>query len=151
MKLGIKKIIITLMILTSSLFAMSEKSMTVYKSPYCGCCTAWIDLMKEKGFDVKVVLVDNVMNINKKLGISAQNSSCHTAITDSYVISGHVDYSAIKKMLKEKPNIKGLTVRGMPLGSPGMEQDGIIHPYNVLSINNDGSSDVYENHMNGKK
>ncbi len=117
-----KKTILSLMLITSSIFAMEGKTMTVYKSPFCGCCSDWIDIMKTKGFKIDVIETNEVNNIKQKAGLQAGQTSCHTAFVDGYVIEGHVDYSAIKKMLVEKPNILGITVPGMPIGSPGMEQ-----------------------------
>ena len=141
-----KKIALLLLLMITSIFAVENQKMTVYKSPYCGCCTNWIDIMKQKGFDVNVVMVDNVMDINKKLGIKDEHSSCHTAVVNNYVVIGHVDYSAVQKMLTDKPAIKGLTVPGMPIGSPGMEQNNMKQHYNVLAINNNDSVSVYEKH-----
>lgn len=135
-----------LLILATSMFAMEGKKMTVYKSPYCGCCTTWTEIMKSKGFDIKIEMVDNVMFLNEKLGITPHTASCHTALVDGYVVVGHVDYSAVKKMLTEKPDIKGITVPGMPVGSPGMEQGNMKQSYNVLYINKDGTTGVYEKH-----
>ncbi|CAI8224991.1 MAG: DUF411 domain-containing protein [Sulfurovum sp.] len=132
--------------IATSLYAVEGTKMTVYKSPYCGCCTKWVDIMKAKGFDVDVKMVDNVNAVNKKLQIDPKLSSCHTAIVDNYVVIGHVDYSAVKKMLDEKPNIKGITVPGMPIGSPGMEQGNMKQSYNVLSINGDNSVGIFEKH-----
>ena len=141
-----KKTILSLMLITSSIFAMEGKTMTVYKSPYCGCCTKWIDIMKTKGFKIDVIETNEVNNIKQKAGLQAGQTSCHTAFVDGYVIEGHVDYSAIKKMLVEKPNILGITVPGMPIGSPGMEQGNTKQAYNILYVNKDGSTGVYEAH-----
>ncbi|MBU0923502.1 DUF411 domain-containing protein [bacterium] len=141
-----KKIILFLALITSSVFAMEGKTMTVYKSPSCGCCTKWIDIMKSKGFEVKTIETNEVNTIKQKAGLQAGQTSCHTAFVDGYVVEGHVDYSAVKKMLDEKPNIIGITVPGMPIGSPGMEQGNTKQAYNVLSVNKDGSTDVYEAH-----
>lgn len=141
-----KKTILISILLASSVFAMEGKKMTVYKSPYCGCCTKWIDIMKTKGFEVKTIMSNNMNEIKSKVGISKNMASCHTAIVDGYVIEGHVDYSAVKKMLTEKPNIIGITVPGMPVGSPGMEQGNMKQAYNVLSINKNGSLAIYEKH-----
>jgi hypothetical protein len=125
---------------------MEGKLMTVYKSPYCGCCTKWIDIMKSKGFEVKEVITNEMNKIKQESGLQAGQTSCHTAFVDGYVIEGHVDYSAIKKMLVEKPNILGITVPGMPIGSPGMEQGNTKQAYNILYVNKDGSTGVYEAH-----
>ena len=141
-----KKTILSLMLITSSIFAMEGKTMTVYKSPFCGCCEKWIDIMKTKGFKIDVIETNEVNNIKQKAGLQAGQTSCHTAFVDGYVIEGHVDYSAIKKMLVEKPNILGITVPGMPIGSPGMEQGNTKQAYNILYVNKDGSTGVYEAH-----
>ena len=141
-----KKTILSLMLITSSIFAMEGKTMTVYKSPFCGCCTKWIDIMKSEGFKVNSIETNEVNNIKQKAGLQAGQTSCHTAFVDGYVVEGHVNYSAIKKMLEEKPNIIGITVPGMPIGSPGMEQGNIKQAYNILYVNKDGSTGVYESH-----
>jgi hypothetical protein len=141
-----KKTILSLMLITSSIFAMEGKTMTVYKSPSCGCCSEWIDIMKSKGFKVDVIETNEVNNIKQKAGLQAGQTSCHTAFVDGYVVEGHVDYSAVKKMLVEKPNILGITVPGMPIGSPGMEQGNTKQAYNILYVNKDGSTGVYEAH-----
>ena len=141
-----KKTILSLMLITSSIFAMEGKTMTVYKSPYCGCCTKWIDIMKSEGFKVNSIETNEVNNIKQKAGLQAGQTSCHTAFVDGYVVEGHVNYSAIKKMLEEKPNIIGITVPGMPIGSPGMEQGNTKQAYNILYVNKDGSTGVYEVH-----
>ena len=141
-----KKTILSLMLITSSIFAMEGKTMTVYKSPSCGCCSKWIDIMKSKGFKVDVIETNEVNNIKQKAGLQAGQTSCHTAFVDGYVVEGHVNYSAIKKMLEEKPNIIGITVPGMPIGSPGMEQGNTKQAYNILYVNKDGSTGVYEAH-----
>ena len=141
-----KKTILSLMLITSSIFAMEGKTMTVYKSPSCGCCSEWIDIMKSKGFKIDVIETNEVNNIKQKAGLQAGQTSCHTAFVDGYVIEGHVDYSAIKKMLVEKPNILGITVPGMPIGSPGMEQGNTKQAYDILEVNKEGSTSVYESH-----
>ena len=141
-----KKTILSLMLITSSIFAMEGKTMTVYKSPYCGCCEEWINIMKSKGFTVNTIETNEVNNIKQKAGLQAGQTSCHTAFVDGYVVEGHVNYSAIKKMLQEKPDILGISVPGMPVGSPGMEQGNTKQAYDVLYVNKDGSKGVYESH-----
>lgn len=144
--MNLKQILFGMCITLTSIYALEGKTMTVYKSPYCGCCTKWVDIMKAKGFEIETKMVDNVMFVNEQLGITPHTASCHTAIVDGYIIVGHVDYSAVEKMLIEKPNIKGISVPGMPVGSPGMEQGNMKQRYNVLYINKDGTTGVYEKH-----
>ena len=141
-----KKTILSLMLITSSIFAMEGKTMTVYKSPFCGCCSDWIDIMKTKGFKIDVIETNEVNNIKQKAGLQAGQTSCHTAFVDGYIVEGHVNYSAIKKMLQEKPDILGISVPGMPIGSPGMEEAHIKQAYNIIYINKDVTEGVYESH-----
>ena len=141
-----KKVLLSSLLLATSIFAIEGKEMTVYKSPYCGCCTKWVDIMKEKGFKVNTIMSNNMNEIKAKLGITPKMSSCHTALVDGYIVEGHVNYSAIKKMLTQKPDIVGLTVPGMPIGSPGMEQGNMKQAYNIMSIKKDGSLNIYEKH-----
>jgi hypothetical protein len=142
----IKQLLLGVSLFATSMFAMEGKTMTIFKSPSCGCCTKWADIMKENGFNIETTMVNDVIYVNHKLGILPQSSSCHTAIVDGYVVVGHVDYSAVKKMLENKPNIKGITVPGMPIGSPGMEQGDMKQSYNVLYITHDGKTGIFEKH-----
>ena len=142
-----KKTILIMFMAMSLSYAEMAKEMTVYKTPYCGCCENWIALMKEKGFDVKTIIKDNFDDLKRSKGLNEQTASCHTALIDGYVIEGHVDYSAVKKLLTQKPkDIKGLTVPGMVVGSPGMEMGDKKVPYNIIAIKKDGSSEIYEKH-----
>lgn len=107
---------------------------TVYKSPTCGCCTAWIDHLKANGFQVQAHNQDNVHPYKIKAKLGAGMGSCHTAFVDGYAVEGHVPAKDIKRMLLEKPDISGLTVPAMPIGSPGMEIPGVkADAYQVIS------------------
>lgn len=141
-----KTLFLTLIVATLG-YAEILKEMTVYKTPYCGCCGNWIKAMEKEGFKVNTIVKDDFHEVKEANGITAKISSCHTALIDGYVIEGHVDYSAIKKLLTEKPkDIRGLTVPGMVVGSPGMEMGNKKDPYNILAIKKDGSTEVYEKH-----
>jgi len=97
---------------------------TVTKDPSCGCCGGWVDHLKADGFAVEVVETAAVNRVKAKLGVPSELASCHTAEIDGYVIEGHVPAAAIRRLLAEKPQARGLAVPGMPVGSPGMEIDG---------------------------
>ena len=120
--------------------------MTVYKSPTCGCCSNWIAHMKENGFEVKSLDVDDIDVVKKGNGVPAAVSSCHTAVVGGYVVEGHVPASAVKRMLSEKPAIAGIAVPGMPAGSPGMEVPGRQDAYSVVSFDKAGKQSLYEKH-----
>ncbi len=115
----------------------------VYKSPTCGCCNLWIDHMKTNGFDVRAHDTDDVVEHKYRLGVPPGHGSCHTAEVNGYLIEGHVPAREIKRMLKEKPKARGLVVPGMPKGSPGMEQGERKDRYEVLLVNQDGSTRTY--------
>jgi hypothetical protein len=97
----------------------------VTKDPNCGCCGGWVDHMKAAGFPVEVVTTPQVNRVKARLGVPDDLASCHTAEVGGYVIEGHVPADAVKRLLAEKPQAKGLAVPGMPVGSPGMEVEGV--------------------------
>ena len=93
---------------------------TVYKSPYCGCCAGWADYLEARGFQVSVHDRADLSDIKAKYGIGPKLHSCHTAVVEGYAIEGHVPADDIWRLLKERPKIKGLAAPGMPAMSPGM-------------------------------
>ncbi|MGD2071228.1 MAG: DUF411 domain-containing protein [Gemmatimonadota bacterium] len=115
----------------------------VWKSPTCGCCGDWVVHMRQAGFPVEVHDVQNLGEKKLEHGIAPQHQSCHTATVDGYVVEGHVPADLVKRMLADRPDIQGLTVPGMPAGSPGMEVPGRKDPYDVLALVGDGSVVVY--------
>ncbi len=127
-----------------TLFGASLPEVTVFKSPYCGCCGQWVKHMQKNGFKVHVILKKDMDSIKRKFDIPMRLSSCHTAIIGKYIIEGHVPADVIKKFLAQSPDyIRGLTVPGMIIGSPGMEQGGVKIPYNVLTFDEYGKTTIY--------
>ncbi len=106
-----------------SVAPMADHAMHVAKSPTCGCCEAWVDLARIEGFDVTTTDMDNVAPAKTQAGVPQELWSCHTAVVDGYLIEGHVPFNAIAKLLRDRPAITGLSVPGMPMGSPGMGDD----------------------------
>lgn len=124
-----------------------KPAMTVYKSPTCGCCSKWIQHMRDEGFEVKSTDVPDVNPIKKENGVPSDAWSCHTALVSGYVLEGHVPVSAVRKLLKEKPKVAGIAVPGMPMGSLGMEvPSGQVEAYNVVSFDKAGKMTVFEKH-----
>ena len=115
---------------------------TVYKSPWCGCCSKWVDHLKANGHNVSNKNVENLDMIKKMTGVPERLQSCHTAMVDGYVIEGHVPAKDIERLLTDRPKAKGLAVAGMPVGSPGME-GGTPDKYDVMLFKTDGSVNVY--------
>jgi len=120
---------------------------TVYKNENCGCCKAWVAHLRQNGFRVEAHDVDNLSPIKERVGIPFGRGSCHTAEVGGYFVEGHVPASDIRRLLTERPDAKGLTVPGMPVGSPGMESaSGKVQPYDVLLVARDGSTSVFSHH-----
>lgn len=97
-----------------------EKQATIYKDPNCGCCTEHGKYLEEHGYAVKIIETDNIEGVKQMAGVPEVMGSCHTAMIGEYVVEGHVPIKAIEKLLAEKPAVKGISLPGMPLGSPGM-------------------------------
>ena len=117
----------------------------VYKSPTCGCCNDWVSHLRENGFKVTVHDRRNMNPIKHQMGVPQRLQSCHTAQVGEYVIEGHVPADDIVRLLRERPAVQGLTVPGMPMGSPGMEGPR-KDPYEVLTFQPDGKTSVYARH-----
>lgn len=118
-------------------------TLVVYKTPTCGCCSNWVDHIRESGFAVVTHDLNDLTETKQELGVPAGRVSCHTATVRGYTIEGHVPADLIRKLINESPRgVKGLAVPGMPIGSPGME--GIIkQEYDVLSFDDAGNVRVY--------
>lgn len=122
-------------------------AVTVHRSESCGCCRSWIAHLKHNGFQVSEEVTNNLAPIKERVGIPVGKGSCHTAQVAGYFVEGHVPASDIRRLLAEYPAAKGLTVPGMPVGSPGMETStGTVQPYDVLLVARDGSTSVFAHH-----
>ena len=120
----------------------------VFKSPTCGCCSAWIEHIKKAGFHVKSqdITQKRLSELKRRSGITLELSSCHTAFINNYFVEGHVPAEDIKALLFEKPDALGLSVPNMPLGSPGMEMGDQKDPYDTLLVKSNGSSRVFRSY-----
>lgn len=117
---------------------------TVHKRPNCSCCSRWVAHLKENGLEVAASEASNLATIKDEAGIPDSLHSCHTAFVGDYVVEGHVPADVIKRVLREQPDIAGLAVPGMPIGSPGMEMPGREpESYEVIAFTKDGSTRVY--------
>ncbi len=121
------------------------EEIAVYKAPWCGCCEAWADHLRESGFSVTVTEIDDLASLKAQQSVPTALQSCHTAVVDGYTIEGHVPASDIARLLAERPDAAGLAVPGMPIGSPGMEQGDRRDPYAVILFGEDGES-VFSRH-----
>jgi hypothetical protein len=120
----------------------------VVKNPQCGCCNAWIEILQDKGFNVTTEDRSGSFLTEFKIqsGVPNDMMSCHTASIDGYFIEGHVHASAIKRLIKERPNALGLAVPAMPYGSPGMGPEYEREAYDVYIISADGTAAVFQHY-----
>ena len=117
----------------------------VHKTPTCGCCKMWVNHMENNGFAINTQDHQSLLKIKDNLKIEPQFRSCHTAVSsEGYFFEGHIPGKYVSKFLKENnPKAIGLSVPGMPLGSPGIEVEGRFTPYDVLIHFKDGTTKVY--------
>jgi hypothetical protein len=133
---------------TPAAAADPPSSIEVWKSATCKCCGAWVKHLEANGFAVTVNDAEPgaLAALKRQAGIGDKLAACHTAKIDGYVVEGHVPGSDIKRLVAERPEAIGLTVPGMPVGSPGMEQGAEFEPYDVLLIKKDGATEVFAKH-----
>jgi hypothetical protein len=116
----------------------------VYKDPTCGCCSQWVEHLKKAGFTTKVTDSAELDAFKTSHGVPQKARSCHTALVGGYVLEGHVPAAEVQKLLAQKPAVVGLAVPGMPVGSPGMEVNGIkAQAYDVVSFDKQGTIKVF--------
>jgi len=122
------------------------KDIVVYKNPECGCCTKWVKYLQDNNYNVTIEHTRDVLAVKKRLGVPEKLAACHTAVIDGYVVEGHITHRDIKRLLLFRPDIKGIAVPGMPVGTPGMESGSTVQPYNVISFDEQGTMEVFVEH-----
>jgi hypothetical protein len=133
--------------LPTTVYATSKfPPVSAFRNPGCGCCEKWAGLLKQAGFEVTMT-DDPALDARRvRLGVPADMAGCHTAQMGDYIVEGHVPPEDILRFLAEKPEARGLAVPGMPMGSTGMETDGLADAYDVLVFKSDGTSKLYARH-----
>jgi hypothetical protein len=112
--------------------ASNRGDVTLYKNPQCGCCEGYADYLRDNGFKVKTVSTNDLTMMGQKYGIPDDMQPCHISLIGGYVVGGHIPIEVVNRLLSEKPQIAGITLPGMPEGTPGMPG------------NKAGASDIYE-------
>ena len=122
-----KKRLVAASLLAASYAAQaSAHTMTVYQDPNCGCCSGWVEHMRDAGFEIKTIKSNQMGLVKHKLGVPMELASCHTAILEEtgQLVEGHVPANVVQKMLADN-SVRGVAAPGMPINSPGMgEMDG---------------------------
>ena len=135
--------IVAFALATLPVAAEEKVKATLYKNPDCTCCEKYADYLRSNGFDVTVIEHPNMTLIKQKHGVREDLEGCHTTLVGGYVVEGHVPVAALKRLLSEKPAIKGISLPGMPEGSPGMSgtKEGAFTIYSITG--QDGHAPVF--------
>lgn len=128
---------------------MAAVRVTAYRNPGCGCCEKWAAQLAARGFTVTMLDDPELDKRRTEAGVPSNLAGCHTAFIGNYIIEGHVPADDIVLFLAEKPDARGLAVAGMPMGSPGMEMDGMQDAYDVMLFRSNGTSSVYSSYQAG--
>ncbi|ELY20505.1 DUF411 domain-containing protein [Vreelandella titanicae] len=125
----------------------ADISATLYKNPNCGCCAEYAKYLEQNGFDVETIDTHDLVEMKAEYNVPEELHGCHTTVVRDYLFEGHVPVESVTQVLDEKPSIIGLSVPGMPLGSPGMsgEKRGPLEVYAIASQPTD-SPDIYATH-----
>jgi hypothetical protein len=119
-----------------------SKDVVLYKNPQCSCCEGYAKYLRTNGYSVTVKPTHDLSLIKRRNGVPEQFEGCHTSLIDGYVVEGHVPVGALNKLLSERPDIKGISLPGMPMGSPGMGGRKEA-PFEIHQFSPDGKSKLY--------
>jgi hypothetical protein len=125
--------------------AAEPLTIDVHRDPNCGCCKAWIGHLQDNGFTVVDHVESDMSALKQRLGVPPRLSSCHTGVIDGQFVEGHVPAADILK-LRQRPDLLGAAVPGMPTGSPGMERGNVRDAYQVIGLDRQGEEQVLSEH-----
>ncbi|MFV0890497.1 DUF411 domain-containing protein [Metapseudomonas otitidis] len=130
-------------LLVAPLFAQAADPATldVYRDPNCGCCKAWISHLRDNGLQVNDHVENDMAAVKERLGVPHRLGSCHTAVIDGKFVEGHVPARDVLR-LRERADLIGAAVPGMPIGSPGMEMGDRQDAYQVVGLDSQGRESV---------
>ena len=135
-----RTLVLTGLLLSSALHAAEAPSIEVYRDPNCGCCSAWVEHLQANGFTVNEHIEQDMSAVKQRLGVPPRLASCHTGVINGQFVEGHVPARDVLR-LKQRPELAGLAVPGMPHGSPGMET-GRQDSYEVIGLDRQGQESV---------
>lgn len=125
--------------LLAPLTAMAAgESVRLYKTPNCGCCEKYADYLRDNGFDVEVIPTHDLSGVKTEQGVPEDLAGCHTSLIEGYVFEGHIPVDSVRRVLEDRPDIDGISVPGMPVGTPGMGiERGLEKPLAVYELDGD--------------
>lgn len=133
-----RRFVLASLLFTGAVQAAEPIAMDVYRDPNCGCCTAWIKHLESNGFAVTDHVENNMSAVKTRLGVPHSLGSCHTGVIDGKFVEGHVPAADVLK-LRQRSDLIGAAVPGMPMGSPGMEHGDMRDAYSVIGVQADGT------------
>jgi hypothetical protein len=138
--------LLTLLVLMATLTggsanAEEARQATLYKNPQCACCEGYADYLRDNGFEVTVQPTHDLPLLHRQHGVPDALVGCHTTLVEGYVVEGHVPVRTLLRLLTEKPAITGISLPGMPAGSPGMSGEKTA-PFTIYEFG-DGPAKVY--------
>ena len=145
-----RKMLLAISIVASASYRIrgqQSPKVEVYKDPTCGCCSQWVEHLKAAGFTANTTEMKDLDAFKTTHGVPQRARSCHTALVGGYVIEGHVPAADVQRLLRERPAVVGLAVPGMPIGSPGMEVNGVkAQAYDVVTFDKQGATKVFSSY-----
>jgi hypothetical protein len=131
----IRRILLVLLAAAPGVALAAGEAVELYRDPGCGCCGAHAEYLRGHGYEVEVIATDDIAGVKSEHGVPRALASCHTALIEGYVVEGHVPADSIERLLAEQPDVIGISVPGMPVGSPGMGMEhGLREPLQVWTI-----------------
>lgn len=132
----------TILAMSLNAAPVAAREVTLYKNPQCGCCESYADYLRENGLTVEVKPTHDLAQFSRDAGIPDDFQGCHTAFLGDYVVSGHVPIDVVNRLLEQRPKIAGVTLPGMPMGSPGM--GGVKQePFKIYTVEEGESQAIY--------
>jgi hypothetical protein len=138
----------TLVLLSApSLAATQASTLTVYRDPSCSCCGGWMSHLVSEGFEIEEIATSKMNLVKQQQGVPNRLASCHTATIGGYAIEGHVPAKDIKRLLAQQPQVAGIAVAGMPIGTPGMEDGERREPFTVFWFDRQGNAGAFNRYV----
>jgi hypothetical protein len=141
----VKHLLLSMLFITTAAHAADPLAIDVYRDPNCGCCKAWIEHLEDNGFAVNDVVESDMVSVKIRLGVPPEMASCHTAVIEDRFVEGHVPAADILAA-RVRPDLIGLAVPGMPIGSPGMEMGARQDPFDVIALDSSGTPEVFNSY-----
>ena len=142
--------------LSTTNVASQALNITVYRTPTCGCCKGWVEHIKQNGFQVTDIVKpeSEIQTIRQKYNLPSNLASCHTSEIAGYLVEGHIPVAEVKNLIAKKPNIAGISVPRMPIGTPGMEIGDNLRlsvryrqeSFNIFAFKKDGQTQVFNSY-----